>query len=241
MGSSCEQAQCNDDMMPTLSTSSKESSYCVQSCNFLANLSSSTSEPSLAPNKPRKPKVNVESSKLSWDKSTYGFYDNPDNAHMGVVFLLFGSPYNGSSYQWVFIAHTTYRSVDLSLIQNKMFINDQESYVFKVAAFNEWGNKGYKTSDVYKGEELIDQCFPLLPVKGSQPPAYCRQHSPNRTRINLHLTNDYEKLEFSWNNDCSNELASADVVLMDNTLGQSSPECGTVYHILRDFGVISIR
>jgi hypothetical protein len=195
----------------------------------------------LAPNKPRKPKVNVESSKLSWDKSTYGFYDNPDNAHMGVVFLLFGSPYNGSSYQWVFIAHTTYRSVDLSLIQNKMFINDQESYVFKVAAFNEWGNKGYKTSDVYKGEELIDQCFPLLPVKGSQPPAYCHQHSVNRTYINLHLTNDYEKLEFSWNNDCSNELASADVVLMDNTLGQSSPECGTVYHILRDFGVISIR
>jgi hypothetical protein len=35
-----------------------------------------------------------------------------------------------------------------------MFINDQESYVFKVAAFNEWGNKGYKTSDVYKGEGM---------------------------------------------------------------------------------------
>ena len=68
--------------------------------------------------------------------------------------------------------------------------------------------------------DFIADCFPLLPLEGSNPPAYCHHPSVNRTQINLHLYNDHETLEYSWNSDCSNELASTVVVLKKNTDGQ---------------------
>jgi hypothetical protein len=208
------------------------SPYCVESCNFLVNLSTSTPDPpSLSPNKPGKPRIHKRSNKLTWNKDEYQFYNDPGNSHMGVVFALFGSRAysNGSAYQWMFLAHTTYLSVDLSLIQTKMSLDDQQSYVFKVAAFNEWGRKAYKISKIYTGKEVISDSFPWWPVDGSQPPAYCHRISGNRTLLNLHHYNDYEKLEFSWNNDCDNELASTNVVLTDSTHALDEEFCYEVY------------
>ncbi|XP_062507636.1 uncharacterized protein LOC134184051 [Corticium candelabrum] len=160
---------------------------------------------------------------LQWDKgSYYQFYNKQARRKYGVVFLLLVSTYpthsaadKDSNLRWEFAFHTPHMTAPMSHILRNTKLKCGKRYVFQVAAFNQFGTRGYtQASNPYSTEDLTSKmCIDWYSYGAIPPPQCSKLPSTVWTQVNLQLYNTQEDQSlYLWSNNCLDLKASRRIV-----------------------------